>query len=72
MPRSPIYRDYEAEAMDRQIMCKRIADAAKLNGLAADWVKVNRQYRVWILWYRGQLATGYLRRLTGVKNVAQP
>lgn len=65
-------RDYQAEAADRRIMCKRIADAAALNGLAADALKVNRQYRVWLRWYRGQLCTGYLIRMTGVKRVPKP
>lgn len=64
--------DRQAEAADRMIMCKKIADAAQLNGLSADALKVNRQYRVWLRWYRGQLGTGYLIRLTGVKRNVQP
>lgn len=62
--------DYQVEAADRLIMCKKIADAAKLNGLDADHLKVNRQYRTWLRWYRGQLCTGYLIRMTGVKRVS--
>lgn len=61
--------DYQLEAADRMVMCKKIADAAALNGLAADALKVNRQYKVWLRWYRGHLATGYLIRMTGVKRV---
>lgn len=63
--------DYQAEAADRMIMCKKIADAAKLNGLIADALKVNRQYRVWLLWYRGRLCTGYLIKMTGVKRASE-
>lgn len=64
--------DYQVEAADRMIMCQKISDAAKLNGLQADALKVNRQYRAWLLWYRGRLATGYLIRTTGVKRIVQP
>jgi hypothetical protein len=60
--------DYQLAAADRRIMCEKIAGTARERGLDANWEKVNRQYRIWLLWYRGQLATGYLIRQTGVKR----
>lgn len=66
--------EYEryAEMADRRIMCKRIADIARLRGLDADSAKVSRQYRIWLEWYRGRMLTGYLIRMTGVRKLEQP
>lgn len=62
--------DYQQEAMERRTMCLLITDYARKKGLDTNPVKVNRQFKHWIAWYRGTLATGYLMRLTGVKRAS--
>lgn len=62
--------DYQAEAMERRTMCLIITERARSHGLDTNPEKVNRQFRHWLRWYRGHLATGYLMRLTGVKRVS--
>jgi hypothetical protein len=61
-------RDIQQEVADRRVMCEKIAAAARRHGLDTDHLRVNRQYKVWLRWYRGQLTTGYLKRMTGVKD----
>jgi hypothetical protein len=62
--------DYQQEAMERTSMCLIITERARNLGLDTNPAKVNRQFRAWLRWYRGQLATGYLIRVTGVKRIA--
>lgn len=61
-------RDFAAIAVERWIRCNAISVYANANGLAATPVTVNRRYDVWVRWYEGRYATGYLMRATGVRR----
>ena len=49
--------------------CRRIAKRARRKGLNADPQMVNRKLTIWRRWYTGNLATGYLKHITGVKDI---
>jgi Domain of unknown function (DUF1906) len=53
---------------DRHEYARRILALAERKGLDTSLNRIHRQYRVWVAWYEGNLATGYLIKLTGVKR----
>lgn len=62
-------KDYLVEATIRWQRCITIANKAREQGLGASPEMVNRKYDRWCAWDEGRLATGYLRRITGVRNI---
>ncbi len=60
----------QAEVAEKSTMSLLIYDRARVCGLDTDPNKIIRQFKWWIRWYRGDLATGYLMRMTGVRNVS--
>jgi hypothetical protein len=60
--------DYSAIARARREYADKIVSHAMTAGLDTTRNKVLRQYRVWVSWHEGRLATGYLIKQTGVKK----
>jgi hypothetical protein len=54
---------------ERRRQCVVIARRARDKGLDADPARINRQFRIWLRWYEGRLATGYLIKATGVRRI---
>jgi hypothetical protein len=61
--------DHVAQAEMRRELCTTIAECAQIQGLAATWEQVNRNFKIWHRWYRGELSLGYVIRLTGVRRI---
>ncbi|MGH9436819.1 MAG: hypothetical protein ACRD22_02750 [Terriglobia bacterium] len=63
------YTPYILRARERWDNCVAIAAHARSRGLDATPEKVNFNYRRWVMWSEGRLATGYLMRMTGVTRI---
>lgn len=57
------------EARMRYKRCQDISTIARFVGLDATPEKVNRNLTYWERWSQGRLATGYLMRITGVRQI---
>jgi len=68
LPTDP-YGQYIDAANDRIDECRKISKYARRKGLNATPEMVNRKLRIWRRWYTGNLATGYLKHITGVKDI---
>ena len=64
-----VFRDAALRIEARKRMVESITRHARDQGLAANEQLVNRHYAWFILWYEGEIATGYLIGRTGVKRL---
>lgn len=65
----PAFAKYLREAAERMAESEKICKRARRKGLNATPEMVNRKLRIWRRWYTGNLATGYLRHITGVTDI---
>lgn len=59
-------------AEQRRAECEVIAEHARDEGLNTTPAHVNMHFRRYRQWHEGNLATGYLMKLTGVRRLEQP